>query len=29
MAPEIPLDNARPAEAVPEVPKDFVLPAAE
>jgi hypothetical protein len=29
IAPEIPLDNARPAEAVPEVPKDFILPAAE
>ena len=29
MAPEIPLDDARPAEAVPEVPKDFILPAAE
>ena len=29
MAPEIPLDDARPAEVVPEVPEDFVLPAAE
>ncbi len=29
MAPEIPLHNARPAETIPEVPQDFILPAAE
>ncbi|MFP6740274.1 MAG: adenosyl-hopene transferase HpnH, partial [Alphaproteobacteria bacterium] len=29
MAPEIPLEGARPAEQFPEVPREFVLPAAE